>query len=410
MAFNLARARFRKRCTWFYTNNLETEDNDSDDESWLETLFEELTVERINTISKVLLFWAKKSRNPEKTLHKAIDYVLEYFRDDTISPEICARLFRRMAERAGDTFQSEEYLVNQGQQTDPFQLVQEYLSQRCVEDLEKGYAALDRASNSGGRALIWVLESIRLICALFGLQMVDMDTIHLCIEKLLGIMGRENDYEVFSTFASVLGKAGPFLDVIGPKARIESYFFHINELAARGNLDARSEIVLEVIRVLIFKVLETADTLIVQDLIELRGNQWIRRHSVTLPVCHVQEDEDDYLPPDVEPCQTTDVLLPHARALSRFGTIAKAVSLNLDEISGSTDTDKWSSNVNSQKTWRDLETREKVTVGQNASALITAKMIDENPNISYPEGIKGPKTEPPFSTIGGKFRYALSRH
>lgn len=281
-AFKSARAKFHRGRGIFYSREKNEDSSDSSDfeDGWVESLFEELTMQNINMISAVILFWARKRSQPVKALYETIKHGLDRTGEENVSPELCARLFRRMMERADDDFRDDERLNEKGKPLVGPQLVQAYLKERCLEDLERLWAAKDNMSQNASRYLAKrsskpVLALTRLIGILFRLQMSDENTVHRCIQKLLDNLIVDQPEDSFAdhgitswfelldnivvdqpesaladpritTLTELLSTTGPLLDVIGSKTQMETHFSRINNLIASKKPCKESKQVLEV--------------------------------------------------------------------------------------------------------------------------------------------------------------------
>ncbi|KZV69987.1 hypothetical protein PENSPDRAFT_685877 [Peniophora sp. CONT] len=278
----------------------------------VKALLNKLTMERFDSISDQIIEWANKSEKEKdgRTLIQVIRLVFEKATDEATFSEMYARLCRKMMEQISTKVQDDGILNNEGKPFAGGQLFRKYLLNRCQEDFERGWAAKDaaaaaaaakatedaavkeaanKAKESGkaddgeefelysdeyyaaAKAKRRGLGLIRFIGELFKLQMLTERIMHECIKKLLGNVENPEEEEIES-LCKLLSTVGSIIDTPKARAHMDVYFSRMKELAKSKNVNSRM-------------------TFMLQDVIELRSNNWQPRNKVAAPttLSHVHE-------------------------------------------------------------------------------------------------------------------------
>jgi translation initiation factor 4G len=241
-------------------------------------LLNKLTMEKFGSISDQIIAWANKSEKEKdgRTLIQVIRLVFETAMDEVTS-EICARLCRKMMEQISTNVQDDGIRNPEGKPITGGQLFRKYLLNRCQEEFERGWVAIEaraavtkaledepaKTTNAktkeGGTEEIVLysdeyyaaqkakrqgLGLIKFIGELFKLQMLTERIMHECVKKLLGNVDNPEEEEIES-LCKLLVTVGSMLD-IKARAHLDVYFSRMKELMKSPNVTPRIQYMLQV--------------------------------------------------------------------------------------------------------------------------------------------------------------------
>ena len=238
-------------------------------------LLNKLTVEKFDSISDQIIFWANKSENENdgRTLIQVIRLVFEQVTDEANWSEMYARLCRKMMEAISSKVQDNGIKNACGKPIAGGELFRKHLLNRCQEDFERGWVARGitaRAATSEDQAIKVANEKkgeeselyseeyyaaqkakrqglglIKFIGELFKLQMLTELIMHECVKKLLGNVDIPEE-EVIESSCQLLRIVGRLLDVPKAHAHMDVYFSRMKELGRSGNVNSRMQFMLQV--------------------------------------------------------------------------------------------------------------------------------------------------------------------
>ena len=239
----------------------------------IKSLLDELTLEKFESISKLILEWANRSVNETdgRTLIIVTRRVFEKATDETTWVEMYARLCRFLMERISPDVLDDSMSNNQdGTPIAGGNLFRKYLLNRCQEEFERDWsvkeatnaaaarkaeedkAAADAAEKAGGgeEALFFDeycaaqnakrrgLGVVKFLGELFKLRMLTERIMHECIKKLLR-NGENAEEEEIESVCTLLATVGQTLDTARAKNHMDIYFSRMKELAHGGKINSR---------------------------------------------------------------------------------------------------------------------------------------------------------------------------
>ncbi|TFY72147.1 hypothetical protein EVG20_g840 [Dentipellis fragilis] len=260
----------------------------------VKALLNKLTIEHFDSISDQIVAWANRSEKEKdgRTLIQVIRLVFETAINQEIFSELYARLCRKMMEMISSKVQDDGIKNAEGKPIAGGLLFRKYLLNRCQEDFERGWVQKDATAAAAAteatedqtakeamkgkdgkrrQKTARSLGLIRFIGELFKLQMLTERIMHECIKKLLGNVENPKEEEIES-LCKLLTTVGQSLDTQKAHTHMDVYFSRMKELCKSGNVNSRTQFVL-------------------QDIIELRDRKWIPRSHVESPMTIAQIHE-----------------------------------------------------------------------------------------------------------------------
>jgi translation initiation factor 4G len=244
----------------------------------VKALLNKLTMEKFDSISGQIIAWANKSEKEKdsRTLIQVIRLVLEKATDEAAWSEMYARLCRKMMERISPKVQDDSIKNAEGKPIAGGQLFRKYVLNRCQEDFERGWAAMDAAAvakasedeaikeandknkDSDDEPVLYSEEYyaaqkakrqgvglIKFIGELFKLQILTERIMHECVKKLLGNVENPEEEEI-EGLCKLLTTVGQILDTNKARAHMDVYFSRMRELIRSGNVSSRMQYMLQV--------------------------------------------------------------------------------------------------------------------------------------------------------------------
>lgn len=238
--------------------------------TFFKVLLNTLTPENFYTASNRII--KEMNKSDSKTNAAAVkvvaDLVFETAIDEVRSPDICARLCKKIVENLSGDIKDENMRDPAGELVLGGLLFRKYLLVRCQDYFERGWST--RGGPRGAQNLEDApkirrqgLGLVRFIGELFKLQMLNERIMHECIKKLLSKVYNPDEGEVES-LCILLTNVGRELDTTTGKVDFDIYFGRIQTLADRNKVSAGLKSAL-------------------LDLIELRKRGWRPRNATTGP-------------------------------------------------------------------------------------------------------------------------------
>jgi len=240
-------------------------------------LLNKLTLEKFNSISDKILEIANLSikESDGTTLKHCIQLIFEKATDEPNFGSVYAQLCHKLLEKVSNDIKDSEVEGSTGGK-----LFRKYLLHRCQEEFMKGWK--DKAT-AGGASLgdkdgpdlmsdeYYVLMKakrqglglIHFIGELFKLSMLTEKIMHECIKKLLANV-KEPEEEETEGLCKLLTTVGLQLDRPQAKPHMDVYFLRMAELTKTDKLPSRIRFM-------------------VQDVIDLRSNNWVNRRAASGP-------------------------------------------------------------------------------------------------------------------------------
>jgi len=247
-------------------------DEEQNVERKVKALLNKLTMEKFDSISDQIIEWANKSE-AERDARTLVHVIRLVFEHATKTPwlEVHARLCRKMMETISPNVQDDGIRSADGKPITGGQLFRKYLLNRCQEDFECGWAAMDAASTKASEdvaikkaaktsgefdlysdeycaaqaAKRQGLGLVQLIGELYKLQMSTERTMHECIKKLLGNVDHPAEEEIES-LCRLLVTVGKVLDHPKARAHMNIYFTRMKELGKSRNVAPRMQFMIQV--------------------------------------------------------------------------------------------------------------------------------------------------------------------
>ena len=245
----------------------------------VKALLNKLTMERFDSISDQIIEWANKSEKEKdgRTLIQVIRLVFEKATDEATWSEMYARLCRKMMEQISPNVRDDGIKNAEGKPIAGGQLFRKYLLNRCQEDFERGWVAMEAAAaaaatketedqaakaaareSKDGESPLYSgeydiaqkakrqgLGLIKFIGELFKLQMLTERIMHECVKKLLGNVENPEEEEIES-LCKLLTTVGALLDTPKARAHMDVYFSRMKELTKSQNVTSRMQFMLQV--------------------------------------------------------------------------------------------------------------------------------------------------------------------
>ncbi|KAG0047530.1 hypothetical protein BGZ83_007432 [Gryganskiella cystojenkinii] len=240
-------------------------------------LLNKLTLEKFNSISDKILEIANLSikETDGTTLKHCIQLIFEKATDEPNFGSVYAQLCQKLMDKASPEIKDSTVEGSTGGK-----LFRKYLLHRCQEEFVKGWK--DKAA-AGGVSLndkdgpdlmsdeYYVLMKakrqglglIHFIGELFKLGMLTEKIMHECIKKLLANV-KEPEEEETEGLCKLLTTVGLQLDRVQAKSHMDVYFQRMVELTKSDKLPSRIRFM-------------------VQDVIDLRSNNWVNRRAASGP-------------------------------------------------------------------------------------------------------------------------------
>ncbi|KZV61936.1 hypothetical protein PENSPDRAFT_658526 [Peniophora sp. CONT] len=282
---------------WVATSILRPElssDIDATDvvEKKVRALLNKLTMERFDSIADQVIEYANTSERDRygRTLSRVVCLVFNTATDQGFFSEMYARLCRKMMEQISANVQDDGILDNEGKSFAGGQLFRKYLLKLCRDQFERGWVAMGvavadianqaRESGKGGddddefelysdeyyaaaKVKRHGLGLIRFMGELFKLQILTERTIYKSISKLLRNVEDPEKGDIES-LCKLLTTVGSVIDTPKARAAMDVHFARMKELSESKNVNWRL-------------------TFMLQDVLELRANQWRPRRKVIAP-------------------------------------------------------------------------------------------------------------------------------
>ncbi|KAG0015116.1 hypothetical protein BGZ82_001533 [Podila clonocystis] len=238
-------------------------------------LLNKLTLEKFDSISDKIIDIANLSakENDGTTLKHCIQIIFEKATDEPNFGSVYARLCQKLMEKVSDDVKD-----NTVQGSTGGKLFRKYLLHRCQEEFVKGWK--DKATNGASndkdgpdlmseeyyimmKAKRQGLGLIHFIGELFKLQMLTEKIMHECVKKLLANV-KDPEEEETEGLCKLMTTVGLQLDRPEAKNHLDVYFNRMTELTKNNKLASRIRFM-------------------VQDVIDLRANNWVNRRATSGP-------------------------------------------------------------------------------------------------------------------------------
>ncbi|KAG0338309.1 hypothetical protein BG004_007270 [Podila humilis] len=240
-------------------------------------LLNKLTLEKFDSISDKVIDIANLSANEEDgtTLKHCIQIIFEKATDEPNFGSVYARLCQKLMEKVSNDVKDNTVPGSTGGK-----LFRKYLLHRCQEEFVRGWK--DKAASNGAplgdkdgpdlmsdeyyimmKAKRQGLGLIHFIGELFKLSMLTEKIMHECVKKLLANV-KDPEEEEIEGLCKLMTTVGLQLDRPEAKPHIDVYFARMTELAKNTKLASRIRFM-------------------VQDVIDLRANNWVSRRAASGP-------------------------------------------------------------------------------------------------------------------------------
>ncbi|KAI9239239.1 MAG: hypothetical protein BYD32DRAFT_485925 [Podila humilis] len=240
-------------------------------------LLNKLTLEKFDSISDKIIDIANLSAKEEDgtTLKHCIQIIFEKATDEPNFGSVYARLCQKLMDKVSEDVKDKTVQGSAGGK-----LFRKYLLHRCQEEFVKGWK--DKAAANGVslndkdgpdlmsdeyyimmKAKRQGLGLIHFIGELFKLQMLTEKIMHECVKKLLANV-KDPEEEETEGLCKLMTTVGLQLDRPEAKSHIDVYFARMTELTKNMKLASRIRFM-------------------VQDVIDLRANNWVNRRAASGP-------------------------------------------------------------------------------------------------------------------------------
>ncbi|RHZ70427.1 hypothetical protein Glove_271g17 [Diversispora epigaea] len=256
----------------------------------VKALLNKLTLEKFDSISGQIIDFGNKSRDERegRILREVIRLIFENSCDEPSFSQMYAQLCRKMMESIDIEIIDENVKNADGKFIQGGTLFRKYLLNRCQEGFEKGWKVnVPLPSNEKGEPDLMSyytaakskrrgLGLIRFIGELFKLNMLTERIMHSCIKKFLTVSSNPEtpEEEEIESLCTLLNTIGQQLDHNKAKIHMDTYFNRMEDISRNPKISNRMRFML-------------------QDVIELRNNNWIpRRHDNNVPktIAEIHED------------------------------------------------------------------------------------------------------------------------
>lgn len=285
----------------------------------VKALLNKLTVEKFESISDQIIEWANKSVNETdgQTLRQVIALIFEKATDEAAWSEMYARLCRKIMEKLDPNIADENIKTSDDKPVTGGQLFRKYLVNRCQEDYERGWAQKDAATAAAkskeaeDKAKLALNEQqtasakeaeargekvvekeaelmseeyyeaqkakrrglglVRFIGELYKLLMITEKIMHLCVRRLLA-NAQDPEEDEIESLCKLLTTIGKQLDTGKATGHVDVYFQRIQQMN--------------------FESMNSRMRFMLQDVIELRQQNWKPRHDNAAPKTIAQIHED----------------------------------------------------------------------------------------------------------------------
>ncbi|KAF9303184.1 hypothetical protein BGZ74_004217 [Mortierella antarctica] len=238
-------------------------------------LLNKLTLEKFDSISDKIIDIANLSAKEDDgtTLKHCIQIIFEKATDEPNFGSVYARLCQKLMDKVSDEVKDKTVQGSTGGK-----LFRKYLLHRCQEEFVKGWK--DKAANGASndkdgpdlmsdeyyimmKAKRQGLGLIHFIGELFKLQMLTEKIMHECVKKLLANV-KDPEEEETEGLCKLMTTVGLQLDRPEAKSHLDVYFNRMIELTKNMKLASRIRFM-------------------VQDVIDLRANNWVNRRAASGP-------------------------------------------------------------------------------------------------------------------------------
>ena len=248
-------------------------DEEQNVERKVKGLLNKLTREKFDSISDQVITWASVSEteNDGRTLNHVVRLIFEHATDEAAWSEIYARLCRKMMDRISSNVKDDGIRNADGKPMAGGQLFRKYLSNRCQQEFERGWAmkgtvaaktfedaAVKKSAEAPGgtgfdfgkhyaarKAKRRGLGLIQFIGELYKLRMLTSSIIDDFVKRLLGKVKNPGEKRMESLHR-LLTTVGRILDNPGAYARMDVHFRRMKELGKSSHVPPRLQFMLQV--------------------------------------------------------------------------------------------------------------------------------------------------------------------
>ncbi|KAI8058166.1 armadillo-type protein, partial [Syncephalis plumigaleata] len=251
----------------------------------IKSLLNKLTLENFDSVSAKIVEIANYSEDEPDgaTLKLVIQLLFEKATDEPNFSSMWAQLANKMLANISTEVEDKSVLTREGVPMCGGVLFRKYLLNRCQEEFEKGWKVeipknptedylMSDEYYTAAKAKRRGLGLVEFIGELFKLGMLTEKIMHECVRRLLSNV-QDPEEEETESMAKLMSTIGKMLDHREARNYLNAYFHRIQELSVNQKLSSRIRFML-------------------LDLIELRNDKWIPRHTAAGPKTIAQIHEE----------------------------------------------------------------------------------------------------------------------